>query len=140
MTVSATGTVTTERGERYLKQLWSHFGIEPERNQEGTQELDFLGTRVSAHVHPDRVAFEIADADAQDATDTSRVIRAIAVIEKHLVKFGHREGLVMKWSGSEAAETYERDREQILADLQRERERLRAEREAAAEETTPDAS
>lgn len=133
MTVTATGVVATARGERYLKQLWSHFGIEPEHGDNGEHRVAFVGAQIEAHVQAERTVFSIV------GPDEPTVIRAIAVVEKHLVKFGQRDQLTMHWSGSDAADTYERDRVEILAELQRQREKAKAEA-AKAEEAGRDGS
>jgi len=71
MSVTATSRVATERGERYRKQLASHFGNK----------------------------IEVADALVMraDAEDAETLDRVKDVTGRHLERFGEKDGLVVTW-------------------------------------------
>ena len=93
MSLSATARVATERGERYRKQLASHFGnkIEVTENPEGTVLTWGFGGTTTLTVEADALVMR---ADADDASTLDQVKD---VTGRHLERFGEKDGLVVVW-------------------------------------------
>ena len=93
MTVTSTARVATERGERYRKQLASHFGnsIEVAESPAGTVLKWGFGGTTTLTVEPDALVMR---ADAEDAETLDRVKD---VTGRHLERFGEKDGLVVAW-------------------------------------------
>ena len=93
MSVTATSRVATERGERYRKQLASHFGnkIEVAEGPSGTVLSWGFGGTTTLTVEADALVLR---ADAEDAETLDRVKD---VTGRHLERFGEKDGLVVTW-------------------------------------------
>ena len=93
MTVTATSRVATDRGERYRKQLASHFGnkIEVAESPAGTVLTWGFGGTTTLTVE-DGVLILVAAADDGETLD-----RVKDVTGRHLERFGERDGLVVTW-------------------------------------------
>jgi uncharacterized protein len=93
MSVTATSRVATERGERYRKQLASHFGnkIEVAEEPSGTMLKWGFGGTTTLTVEPGVLVLR---ADAEDAETLDRVKE---VTGRHLERFGEKDGLVVTW-------------------------------------------
>jgi uncharacterized protein len=93
MSVTATSRVATERGERYRKQLASHFGnkIEVVEEPGGTVLRWGFGGSTTLTVEDDALVMR---ADAEDAETLERVKD---VTGRHLERFGEKDGLVVTW-------------------------------------------
>jgi uncharacterized protein len=93
MSVTATSRVATERGERYRKQLASHFGnkIEVAEESSGTMLKWGFGGTTTLTVEPGALVLR---ADAEDAETLDRVKE---VTGRHLERFGEKDGLVVTW-------------------------------------------
>jgi uncharacterized protein len=93
MSVTATSRVATERGERYRKQLVSHFGnkIEVAEEPSGTVLTWGFGGTTTLTVEPGALVLR---ADAGDAETLDRVKE---VTGRHLARFGEKDGLVVTW-------------------------------------------
>jgi hypothetical protein len=93
MSVTATSRVATERGERYRKQLASHFGNKIEVAEEPSVTVlkwGFGGT-TTLTVEPGALVLR---ADAEDAETLDQVKD---VTGRHLERFGQKDGLVVTW-------------------------------------------
>jgi hypothetical protein len=93
MTVTATSRVATERGERYRKQLASHFGnkVEVVEEPSGTVLRWGFGGTTTLTVEAGAL---VVRADAEDAETLDRVKD---VTGRHLERFGEKDGLVVTW-------------------------------------------
>jgi hypothetical protein len=93
VTVRATARVSTERGERYRKQLASHFGnrIEVVEEPSGTVLKWGFGGTTTLTVEPGALVMQ---AEAEDAEALDRVKD---VTGRHLERFGDKDGLVVTW-------------------------------------------
>jgi len=93
MTVTSTSRVATDRGERYRKQLASHFGnkIEVAESPAGTVLTWGFGGTTTLTVE-DGVLILVAAADDGETLD-----RVKDVTGRHLERFGERDGLVVTW-------------------------------------------
>jgi hypothetical protein len=93
MSVTATSRVATERGERYRKQLASHFGnkIEVAEEPSGTVLSWGSGGTTTLTVEPGALVLR---ADAEDAETLDRVKD---VTGRHLERFGEKDGLKVTW-------------------------------------------
>ena len=95
MSVRASGFATCDKGERYIKQLTSHWSHKfPTFFAEDIGTVQFSDTD-QAHmaVAPDGIAITLTTADAETN------LRLREVIEKHLDRFAFREGaLVYDWT------------------------------------------
>ena len=91
MSVTATSRVATERGERYRKQLASHFGnkIEVAEEPPGTVLRWRFGGTTTLTVEADVLVLR---ADAEDAETLDRVKD---VTGRHLERFGEQDGLIV---------------------------------------------
>ncbi len=92
MAVSSTARVVTDRGERYRKQLASHFGnrIEVTESPAGTVLVWGFGT-TTLTVEPGALVMLAAADDAQ-ALDQVKDVTG-----RHLERFGEKDGLVVTW-------------------------------------------
>ncbi len=90
----STSLVTTDRAERYAKQLVSHLGRHDNAslNDAGEQVLTFPSGScvVTAEVDGVRLVAEAADAD--------QLANVQDVIARHLVRFGEKDELTVDWS------------------------------------------
>jgi len=93
MSVTATSRVATERGERYRKQLASHFGnrIEVAEEPSGTVLKWGFGGTTTLTVEPGALILR-ADAENPETLD-----RVKDVTGRHLERFGEKDGLVVTW-------------------------------------------
>ena len=93
MTVTSTARVATERGERYRKQLASHFGnsIEVAESPAGTVRKWGFGGTTTLTVEPGALVM-LAAADDEQTLD-----RVKDVTGRHLERFGEKDGLVVAW-------------------------------------------
>jgi uncharacterized protein len=93
MTVTSTARVMTERGERYRKQLASHFGnrIEVTETPAGTVLAWGFGGTTTLAVDADALVM-LAAADDSETLD-----RVKDVTGRHLERFGEKDGLVVTW-------------------------------------------
>jgi len=94
MAVTSTVRVVTDRGERYRKQLASHFGnrIEVTESPAGTVLVWGFGGTTTLTVEPGALVM-LAAADDDDET----LGRAKDVTGRHLERFGEKDGLVVTW-------------------------------------------
>jgi hypothetical protein len=95
MSFTATSRVATERGERYRKQLASHFGnkIEVVEEPAGTGTVLRWGFGGSTTLTVEAGAL-VMRAAAEDAETLDRVKD---VTGRHLERFGEKDGLVITW-------------------------------------------
>jgi uncharacterized protein len=93
MAVTSTARVATERGERYRKQLTSHFGnkIEVAESPDGTVLSWGFGGTTTLIVEPGALVM-IAAADDEQTLD-----RVKDVTGRHVERFGEKDGLVVAW-------------------------------------------
>lgn len=93
MSLTATSRVATERGERYRKQLASHFGnrVEVVESADSTVLKWGSGGTTTLTVEPDALVMraEAADAEALE--------RVKDVTGRHLERFGEKDNLVVTW-------------------------------------------
>jgi uncharacterized protein len=92
MSISSTARVVTDRGERYRKQLASHFGnrIEVTESTAGTVLEWGFGT-TTLIVEPGALVMVAA------ADDEETLGRVQDVTGRHLERFGEKDGLVVTW-------------------------------------------
>ena len=85
--------VETDRGERYRKQLASHFGnrIEVTESPAGTVLTWGFGGTTTPTVEPGALVMRAA------ADDTETLDRVKDVTGRHLERFGEKDGLVVTW-------------------------------------------
>jgi hypothetical protein len=93
MSLTSTSRVMTERGERYRKQLASHFGnkVEVVEEPSGTVLRWGFGGSTTLTVEADALVMR---ANADDAGTLDRVKD---VTGRHLERFGEKDGLVVTW-------------------------------------------
>jgi uncharacterized protein len=93
MTVTSTARVVTDRGERYRKQLASHFGnrIEVTESPAETVLTWGFGGTTTLTVEPGALVMLAA------AGDTETLDRVKDVTGRHLERFGEKDGLVVTW-------------------------------------------
>jgi uncharacterized protein len=93
MTVTSTSRVATDRGERYRKQLASHFGnkIEVDESSAGTVLTWGFGGTTTLSVE-DGALVMLAAADDGETLD-----RVKDVTGRHLERFGEKDGLIVTW-------------------------------------------
>lgn len=93
MSVTSTARVVTDRGERYRKQLASHFGnrIEVAESSAGTVLTWGFGGTTTLTVEPDALVMLAAADDAQTLDQVKDVTG------RHLERFGEKDGLVVTW-------------------------------------------
>jgi uncharacterized protein len=93
MTVTSTARVATARGERYRKQLASHFGnrIEVVEESAGTVLKWGFGGTTTLTVEPGALVMLAA------ADDSETLERVKDVTGRHLERFGEKDGLVVTW-------------------------------------------
>ena len=93
MSVSSKARVETDRGERYRKQLASHFGnkIEVTESSAGTVLTWGFGGTTTLTVEAGALVMVAA------ADDTETLDRVKDVTGRHLERFGDKDGLVVTW-------------------------------------------
>jgi uncharacterized protein len=93
MSVISTARVGTDRGERYRKQLASHFGnrIEVAESPAETVLTWGFGGTTTLRVEPAALVME-AEANDQQTLDQVKDVTG-----RHLERFGEKEGLVVTW-------------------------------------------
>jgi uncharacterized protein len=93
MSVTSTARVVTDRGERYRKQLASHFGnrIEVTQSTAGTVLTWGFGGTTTLTVEPGALVMQA------EAGDTETLDRVKDVTGRHLERFGEKDGLVVTW-------------------------------------------
>jgi uncharacterized protein len=93
VTFTSASRVATDRGERYRKQLASHFGnkIEVEQSADATVLKWGFGGTTTLTVE-DGALVLVAAADDEQTLD-----RVKDVTGRHLERFGERDGLVVTW-------------------------------------------
>jgi uncharacterized protein len=93
MGVTSKAQVETDRGERYRKQLASHFGnrIEVTESPAGTVLTWGFGGTTTLTVEPGALVMLAA------ADDTETLDRVKDVTGRHLERFGEKDGLVVTW-------------------------------------------
>jgi uncharacterized protein len=93
MAVTSTARVATDRGERYRKQLASHFGnrIEIAESPASTVLKWGFGGTTTLTVEADALVM-IAEAE-----DSQTLDRVKDVTGRHLERFGEKDGLVVTW-------------------------------------------
>ncbi len=93
MTVTSSARIATDRGERYRKQLASHFGnkIEVEQAPAGIVLKWGFGGTTTLTVE-DGALVMLAAADDGETLD-----RVKDVTGRHLERFGDKDGLVVTW-------------------------------------------
>ncbi|MQY21423.1 DUF2218 domain-containing protein [Nocardia macrotermitis] len=99
MTITSTATVATDRAARYGKQLTSHLGRRSvatwdEAGAHGT--LDMSEGAATADLRSTATALVITLTTSADSAATYE-----DVIGRHLVRFGHRDELVVNWTRSD---------------------------------------
>ena len=97
MAIRSTGTVSTDRPERYGKQLTNH--MSRRHGGEWDSEADrgyilFPTTRADLKCADDMMTITVEAEDEETATCLEDVI------ERHLVKFGAKDNLTMEWTRS----------------------------------------
>jgi uncharacterized protein len=93
MNAASTARVVTDRGERYRKQLASHFGnrIEITESPAGTVLTWGSGGTTRLTVEPDALVMIAAANDAQTLDQVKDLTG------RHLERFGEKDGLVVTW-------------------------------------------
>jgi uncharacterized protein len=93
MILTSTARVATERGERYRKQLASHFGnsIGVAESPAGTALTWGFGGTTTLAVEPGALVMVAA------AEDEQTLDRVKDVTGRHLERFGEKDGLVVTW-------------------------------------------
>ncbi len=93
MTVTSTARVATDRGERYRKQLASHFGnkIEVTEDPAGTVLRWGFGGTTTLTVEADALVLVAA------ADDIQTLEQVQDVTGRHLERFGEKDGLAVTW-------------------------------------------
>ena len=95
--LSATAFVATERPQRYIKQLVSHFGNKVSTeltDQGGRLEFDFGTCDVKAG--PEGIEL------VGTAADEAQLEALKDVVARHLVRFGSNDELEVSWTSSTA--------------------------------------
>jgi hypothetical protein len=91
----STATVSTQRADRYVKQLLSHMGRKAGVVAEGDGHRLTLSTGSCIVIaHPDEIEL-IATADSEPALRTVE-----DVVARHLERFGNRDELHVAWHPS----------------------------------------
>jgi len=100
MTVTSTARVMTERGERYLKQLTSHFGNRIEVREIpastvlawGFGGFGGFGGTTALTADPNALVM------LTSADDSQTLDRAKDVTDRHRQRFAEKDGLVVTWA------------------------------------------
>lgn len=90
-----TGTMATDRPERYAKQLTSHWAARgPVTEEDGALVQRWEGGQVIV-LRPagDHLAVEVSVAEGEDAQQFADVVA------RHLERFGQRDELTVVWAG-----------------------------------------
>jgi uncharacterized protein len=93
MSVTSTARVATDRGERYRKQLASHFGNRIEVSESPAETVltwGFGGTTTLSLESDALVMVAVAD-------DPQTLDQVKDVTGRHLERFGEKDGLVVTW-------------------------------------------
>jgi uncharacterized protein len=105
-TLSSSAIVTTDRPGRYGKQLAAHLGRKlgsswDDDNQNGSITFPFGTSQLSAHADGLHLRAEVGDdPDLQGAAGLDRLED---VVGRHLVRFGGRDELVVRWQRSDGS-------------------------------------
>lgn len=94
VSVTSVGSVDTDRGDRYARQLASHLGrkasaVWDEHSRVGTITFD-SAAHVVLTTSPEALTCTLV-------CPRARVDELRDVVERHLVRFGAREGLTVRW-------------------------------------------
>ena len=104
---SSSAAVETPRASRYGKQLASHLGrrIVTEWDEHtGTGLLRFDGGRCEVEATPDRLHLRVElDPDTDSGLVADRLGLTEDVVGRHLVRFGGRDELVVRWSRTDGS-------------------------------------
>jgi len=95
--IESTANVTTDRPERYLKQLISHLGtqIDAQKSKDGQSgALIFSAGNCALSAEPGTLRMTARAADAE------RLAAVEAVVARHLVRFGEKDALAVVWSAA----------------------------------------
>ncbi|MDF5753283.1 DUF2218 domain-containing protein [Spongiactinospora sp. TRM90649] len=93
--MESTANVTTDRPERYLKQLCSHLGRKIQADHTETEGLlTFAYGQCELTAHPGSLALRAA---APTPDDLDKVEDVVA---RHLARFGDRDELTVTWTRS----------------------------------------
>lgn len=92
MTIHITGSAATDRAERYARQFADHLGhtIPVTADQDGYR-LDHRGVHGSLTCDAEALNVSI------EAPDEERLRIAMDSVQRHLERFGAREGLTIHW-------------------------------------------
>ena len=95
--IESVANVSTERPERYLKQLVSHLGrrVDSEQTEDGSAgSLTFSSGGCTLRVEPGALVMTAR------AADDERLAAVQDVVTRHLVRFATQEELVVEWSAA----------------------------------------
>jgi hypothetical protein len=93
--IESVAEVSTERPERYLKQLVSHLGhkVDTTMTEDGRSgALTFNSGTCALAAEPGALVM------TAHAEDTELLARVQDVVERHLVRFGTQDELIVAWS------------------------------------------
>lgn len=89
---TSTGTVATDRGERYVKQLGDHFGRKvPVTDTPQGRRVEFPAGTCLMSVTTDQIVLAVTSADADGVATVQDVVT------RHLERFAARDGLRVVW-------------------------------------------
>jgi len=89
--------VATERAERYLKQLCTHFSHKvPVELTDRRGEVDFPFGRAVLEATDEALLLQVS------GSDTAELERAEQVVKNHLERFATKDGLTVTWSRTTA--------------------------------------
>ena len=90
--LAITGRARTDRAERYLKQLVSHLGQKLDTTlEEGRGEVTYESATAVLTSTPESLEFALSAAEPLD------LFRAMAIVQRHLEKFGAKVDLACEW-------------------------------------------
>ena len=95
--IESVANVATDRPERYLKQLISHLGtqIDAEKSEDGQSgALIFSAGNCALTAEPGTLRMTAR------AQDVERLAAVEDVVARHLVRFGEKDALVVRWSAA----------------------------------------
>lgn len=95
--IESVANVTTDRPERYLKQLVSHLGreVDAEQSEDGhSGALIFSSGNCALNAEPGMLRLTAR------AHDDERLAAVETVVARHLVRFGEKDALVVVWSAA----------------------------------------
>ena len=97
MPLTSTARVTTDRPDRYRKQLAGHFGHKIEVREEPDRTVLVWGPgSTTTLTTAEQALVMVAQAD-----DTEGLARVQDVTARHLVRFGGKDGLVVDWEAAQ---------------------------------------